>query len=486
MGRRTGLCLLAIILSVQAHALNALVWHTLFHTVDADGGPGGAYIEAYWQVVPASLHFDKDNQWRATLKTDIIFRNDTGIVAEQYLEQHTPPAGSLAEAQKQNIIDLHRYMMPTGAIRMILQLSEPGYPDNKFIYTDSFTVAEQAGNFYSGIQLLDTAYASQQVTMFSKNNRMQVPLCTNFLDDYKKVLHYYAELYQGSMLATSEYPLVQRVFISKHEYEAPVYGLMHTDSISRTVVSPVYGDFNTAVLPSGNYYLNVVLEDKTGLRIAANHFFFQRENKHPEEIKTETKRDTTPEKIVVIDIAKSFVMKYSFQQLMAILKMITPISDALEMQTIKGFQKKPNEMYVRYFLYNFWSSRNQKDPEGEWKKYAEKVKEVNRLFTAGSLRGYETDRGVIYLKYGKPDERVPVENEPGALPYEIWEYRSLGKLNQEGVFLFYKPAEMVSDYRLLHSTVNGETRNPNWRNYLYKMNGASSDNSRAEQYIRNR
>lgn len=489
MGRRTGLCLLALLISLQASALNALVWHTVFHTVEVSSGDiGGAYIEAYWQVIPGGLHFNKDDQWRATLKTDILFRSDTGIVAEQHLEQRTAPAGSLADARQQNIIDLHRYKLPEGKITMLLQLSEPGYEGNKFVYIDSFTVAKENGTFYSGLQLLDTSYASTVMNMFSKNEHQQIPLCSNFLDDYHKVLHYYAELYQGNLLSAGEYPLIQRVFISRREYEMPVHGMMHKDSIERHTVRPVYGSFDIGVLPSGNYYLNTVLEDKKGVRIAANSYFFQRENKHPDEVKTVSPKDTMPEHIEMIDVAKTFVDKFSFPQLMAVLKMISPISDALETQTIKSFQKKPDEMYVRYFIYNFWSARNKNDPEGEWKKYADKVREVNKLFTSGATRGYETDRGIIYLKYGKPDERIPVENEAGTLPYEIWEYRNAGKLNQEGVFLFYRPPEMINDYRLLHSTVNGETRNADWRNYLYKLSGSGSSNlnSRAEQYIRNR
>jgi hypothetical protein len=39
--------------------------------------------------------------------------------------------------------------------------------------------------------------------------------------------------------------------------------------------------------------------------------------------------------------------------------------------------------------------------------------------------------------------------------------------------------------KLLHSTLNGELKNPNWRSLLF-INGSSSTNSRAEQYIRNR
>ena len=491
MGRRTGLCLLAVLFSMHAQAINAIVSHTVFRLVAADKNEvSDAYVEAYWQVAPAGVHFTKQGEkWAANIKVDIVFTNDKGaVVAEQHLNQRTAPANSLAEAQEQNIIDLHRYIVPAGTITMELTLSEPGYPQGKSYYIDSFTVPKKGNIFYSELQLLDTAYASKQENVFSKNGRQQIPLSTNFVDNYRSVMHYYTELYQATTLPASEYPLIQHIFISKKEYESPVYNLVRKDSIHSGTVLPVSGDFSIGVLASGNYYLNVVLEDQTGQRLAAASYFFQRENKKPVEVLNTTQRDSAMEQVVVLDVSKTFVMKFTLPQTLAILKMISPISTPLEIQSIKGFQKKPDDMYIRYFIYNFWSARNKKDPEGEWKKYADKVKEVNKMFTAGATAGYETERGVTYLKYGPPDERVPVENEAGSLPYEIWEYKVLGKLSKEGVFLFYRPPEMINDYRLLHSTVLGEVRNMNWRNYLYLGNasGSGSTNSRAEQYIGNK
>jgi len=487
MGRRSGLSLLAILFIIRAQALTVLVSHAEFRSVE-ENKVGSTYTEAYWQIIPTGLHFtNQEGKWRTQLKADIQFRNEAGsIVAEEQINVRTAPANSMAEAMRQNIFDLHRYKLPEGKITMQLSIAEQGYASNVFNYTDSFIVEGINSLFYSSVQLLDTSYESAQANVYAKNGRMTIPLATNFLDNYHRTLHFYTELYQTDMLADSSYPLVQRTFISKREFEPPLGGLMQKQSISKHTVVPHYGDFSITTLRSGNYYLNVVLEDKKGSRLAARSYFFQRENKNPEEVKVEAKKDTTVEKVELIDVSKTFVMKFTMPQLMAVLKMISPISDALEIQTIRGFQKRPDEMYIRYFIYNFWVARNKTNPQTEWEKYADKIREVNRLFTAGAIRGYETERGHTYLKYGPPDERVPVENESGALPYEIWEYRNLGKLNQEGVFLFYRPKQMINDYMLLHSTLNGEVRNMNWRNTLYINGAATNPNSRAEQYIRNR
>jgi hypothetical protein len=61
----------------------------------------------------------------------------------------------------------------------------------------------------------------------------------------------------------------------------------------------------------------------------------------------------------------------------------------------------------------------------------------------------------------------------------------LTQLNHKDItdafFLFYKPNVSISDFRLLHSSVDGETINPDWRSYLYT--GGAGTESRAEQMI---
>jgi hypothetical protein len=84
-----------------------------------------------------------------------------------------------------------------------------------------------------------------------------------------------------------------------------------------------------------------------------------------------------------------------------------------------------------------------------------------------------------------------VENEPGSLPYEIWQYNLLTQKNNKeisnAVFLFYRPNNISSEYRILHSTVGGEVQNTSWRQSLYiNEQGGSNFNSRAEQYIGNK
>ncbi len=95
----------------------------------------------------------------------------------------------------------------------------------------------------------------------------------------------------------------------------------------------------------------------------------------------------------------------------------------------------------------FWKRRDPTPgtPENEFmEKYIERVKYANAHFSYGNIPGYKTDRGMIYIKYGPPDE---IERHPFELdspPYEIWRYYSLGL-----TFIFVDKSG-VGDYELVY------------------------------------
>jgi len=495
--RKTAICFFILLSCMRAMAIDAVVSHTVFYVGDpANKNLLKPNIETSWQVNPHTVHYriTPEKTIMAKIKADIIFTNAAGLVKEDHFTFHTIPSTNMAELMSHNIRELRRTFVDTGFIKMQFKLTDEDDSANKFTYTDTFTVhAPQEVAFCSGLQLLDTIIESPATTPFLKNGHQQVPASTNFLDDTKKILHYYGEIYGTDQVSKSNYPLIQKVSISKKQDDVQ-YGIsIKVDTITPGKLIPVSGSMPLATLSSGNYYLNVSLENKTHNVLASGNLFFQLMNLHPVEDQPVAKKapdpkiDTGVENITVVNLDKTFLVKYNISEVMAILKMLLPVSDAMQTQTINNFLKKPEDMYMRYYIYNYFKTLNPKDPEQAWKEYSEKVIEVNKRFSARGTRGYETDRGFIYIRYGQPTEIVTAENESGSLPYEVWQYNTLTQMNHKditnAVFLFYKRNDLT-DFKLLHSTVAGEIQNPAWRSFLY-LNGQNGNNgnSRAEQYL---
>ena len=489
MIRGITLCCLFVVWCQLGLAIGVLPSHSVFYTHEKDALK--PYLEVYWQIDANTLIFQKDSTdiWLDRIKTEFTVGCDTGIITSQKYYLKSTPANSLRAAQLQNIIDLQRISIPTGKLYYSLRLTDANNEVSIFEHSDTIQIAtEKAEHFYSQIQLIDTAYETDQKNnIFYKAGQLHIPLCLNYLDDNRKQLHFYSELYGANNINDSLLPLTQHIYISKKEYGMVEHSLKITDTLTnKELIMPVQRSIKTDELKSGNYYLNIELKDKRNLSLAKQKVFFQLSNPNPT-VPVDT--GTTPkwEKVNVLELSETFVEKYSTAQLKAILKMLLPISDKTEHANIEIFLSEPDDTYMRYFIYNFWKARSDGDASKAWDKYTKKVKEVNRLFGNSMTPGYETDRGFYQLKYGEPNQRFVVTNEEGAFPYEVWVYNALGTQGAEAIFLFYNPGFMINEYRLLHSTAIGETRNTAWRSLLYQ-NGQASDNlnSRAEQIIRNR
>lgn len=77
-------------------------------------------------------------------------------------------------------------------------------------------------------------------------------------------------------------------------------------------------------------------------------------------------------------------------------------------------------------------------------------------------KGWRTDRGRVFILYGKPDEVERHPSEGVIKPYEIWYYYQI----ENGVQFVFVDKNGFSDYELVHSTKRGEFTDEGWERYL--------------------
>lgn len=494
------MCILTLSIVQQTSALQATSIHGVFFNKNKkDTSITEANIQLSWRVQNSSVHFKKDEQGKyfADLICIIRLSNDTSIVKEDIFNIKTPPKSTAQEAFNQIISDQYTYPVTVGNYEIEMVLYEHEYKNELYQYNQSVTVAAGNGRdpFLSDIQILDTFFASNANTIYNQNGMLNLPLTSNYIDEKRNHIHFNFQVCSPSQKHLSKSPIKISSFISFKPFSTPLPNYQIFDSLpsNGSTINAVYNSFDCTEIKSGNYYLNVICSNENDTVLDKKTLFFQRYNTKVTTTikpKTDTGKQTTDTNSGshhVLDLTNTFVGKYTPSQVHAILKMLLLICEPAEGASINGFLKKPDELYSKYFIYNFWEKRDKINPAKAWKAYTGKIMEVNRLFKGSGQAGFETDRGRIYIQYGKPNDRIIVNNESGALPYEIWQYYSTEKQGQEGVFLFYKPGRSLGDYQLLHSTVVGERRNNNWRALLYNNSITGSGNlntdSQAEQYI---
>jgi GWxTD domain-containing protein len=147
----------------------------------------------------------------------------------------------------------------------------------------------------------------------------------------------------------------------------------------------------------------------------------------------------------------------------------------LERAFIRSALKTSDIKKLQDYFYGFWQRREKDNPEHAWLLYKAEVKKVQYNFGTPIKRGYQTDRGRVYLEYGPPNTRSTQYTEPSTYPYEIWQYYTLKQTQRNKKFVFYSPDMVTSDFFLLHSDAIGEPNNPSWRIQLTSRSYAPKD-----------
>ena len=127
-----------------------------------------------------------------------------------------------------------------------------------------------------------------------------------------------------------------------------------------------------------------------------------------------------------------------------------------------AFKQLSNDEERDNFIEAFWQRRDP-TPDTEENEYKEehyqRIAYANEHFAAG-VPGWKTDRGRIYIVYGKPDEidshpsggtyERPMEEgggETSTFPFEDWRYRYLDNIGQEVIIEFVDTC-MCGEYRM--------------------------------------
>jgi GWxTD domain-containing protein len=181
-----------------------------------------------------------------------------------------------------------------------------------------------------------------------------------------------------------------------------------------------------------------------------------------------------------MNITNTFVDKIpDGDTLVDFLKSLEPISSEAERDYMFNLVKTTNYIMMKRFFYNFWLTRNYGDPEDAWMQYHYEVRKVNASYETPTKRGYASDRGRVYLKYGPPNHMTESYNEAAAYPYEIWHYYTLGK-QRDKRFVFATKDMVTNDFRLIHSDALGELANYRWQLEIYRRNWIPSSIDQTE------
>lgn len=431
------------------------------------------FVENAIAFDPYSVTYSEFEKGKFMAKVEIttIFRSDDTIRAFSKIALESPVITDTM-ASRAAFINQQRFSLASGKYDMEITITDLNAAEPKVFTTTQEVVVDYNDEVpsVSDILLVDSYAKADVQSECTKSGYDFVPHIYPFYPDNVSKLVFYAELYNSNKLY-AEGKYFVNYHISSAETLMEVKELGFSQRVDVSPVNVLLRSVDLGNLPSGNYYLVVEMRDRTNSVIASKSIFFQRSN---------TTLDYQLAELQNLGDGDFANMTLDIDTLREYVRCLGPLMDDSERDYTKTLLRGNDSLTMRQFVYNFWLKRNPSDPQKSWNEYYAQVKRVNMSFSTRRKKGYDTDRGYVYLKYGTPDKIVQEYNEPGAYPYEIWHYYEI-KNNHNKRFVFMSRDDSTNDFRLIHSDMVGEIYNYRWQMEIYSRNYGEEYNNNIDQ-----
>lgn len=420
------------------------------------------YIETYLAVEGMSAVFASvaPNEFQARIEISMVFSQTGKVKNFAKYELKSPIVNDVLNTNF-GIIDQQRFSLPNDTYELeinIADLNNPTAIPFKTIETIQLNFIGKHVQI-SAIQLLENFKKSTTESIITKNGFDLVPLVFAFYPESEKQLHFYTEIYNTLDAFGDGNRYIANYYIEWHENSKLLNEFFFRKKMDSKAVGLLLNTIDITALPSGNFNLVVEVRDQQNNNIAENKIFFQRSNPNMKTSLTD---------ITSLNTEGTFAAAISnTDSLREFLLCLAPLSTEAERDYAFNLAKSTDFKTMRQFLFHFWQNRDYNKPEQAWQYYYASVRKVNAAYKTPIKKGYATDRGRTYLKYGQPDQVSPSYNEPGAYPYEVWHYYTLGQQRNKR-FVFATKDMVTNDFVLIHSDAVGELANYRWQLDIYK------------------
>lgn len=445
--------------------LDAFYNYGLFKTADNQ-----IYLENYIRIIPKTYKLKKlDNgNKEARISVRYVYRQGATIVLDDKFEIGTGQIEK-SDTNSYSIPSISRHLLKEGKYQLFIELEDLNSDGiNKLQHVDSiFVFFNNSKPQLSSPWFVEFEQPEVEGSMFNKSGVNMIPYEYIVWDNQTDFIKFYQEIYdtdkfiKDSIFVLSYY--LQEIGTEKKIDETVQNKILNTDQFVAYFNYLPIRDINP-----GYYYLNIDVNNLSSETLTQTKVLINLVGK---------------EKEFTLDDIESVGTEWltyvnNRDTLEEYIKSLAPISNRAEQNLASNILKSNNIEALKKYVVSFWFRREAENREKAFRDYKFRVGFVNANFSTPIRRGYQTDRGRVFLQYGSPDVRSERPNEPHAYPYEIWWYYKL-KTQSNRKFIFYTTDEATNDYELLHSDAIGERRTPNWEIII---NGRGKKDSNIDNY----
>lgn len=421
----------------------------------------GNYVEFHLQFTGYSINYKgKDGGLIGDLAVRMkILDEENTVVQEDAYRLETP---FMKDSLVEDFYDVRRFQLNPGTFEFQLELMDLNSEHEPIQFSQMLVVSEMSDAIsISDIEVAEYASKGDGTSPFFKSGYDIIPRLVTFYPEQLNSIPVYFEIYNTNQLPDSVFAIRQTVTNAATGDE--ISALRQTSRHFASPVVPMLREIDISTVPTGKYIVSFKLLNRNMLELAEGSYEFERSNDDVYDLNAND---------VVIDPA--FQESITDDSVGYYLESLIPISSATGVKNIIAVAKSKDGNEARKHIQLYWMATDRENMYEAWMKYKKQVQLVERVYANNFQEGFETDRGRVYLQYGAPTNIIKRDNSTNEYPFEIWVYNEIGKFSNKR-FIFYNPDLVNNTYRLLHSDMIGELKNPGWQRELAKRTAGAGN-----------
>lgn len=421
------------------------------------GADSKSILEIYYSFYQKSLIYmqNASNAYEAIASLSITI-TDANTKEVKFSEVYNIPSivnDTSGNELKRNLVGQINFQLSPGSYEVAIAGSDANNPDNK----DSVSISADVRKFDNSPDISDIelssmiAKSTDTESILYKNTLEVVPNPGVLFGNNLNKLYYYTELYGLKDIENDNAVFTETISDENNNNVYNRVKKIKTSSDSKVE----YGIIPLDSLPSASYLLTLSLVDSNkNLSVVKSKKFW-------------VYNSNVVQTYQGISDGNFLTSEYASMREELVDKDFELTLYLRDDEIKKGYESAKTVDDKRKFMFEFWKKRdtNPATPQNEFKReYLKRVLEANNLFKEPFKEGWLTDRGRIYVAFGKPDdiERNPYSGDKKS--YEIWRYDNIDG-GAECVFAEIQ-ANGSGIFELIHSTIRTELRNDNWQTLL--------------------
>lgn len=427
----------------------------------------GNYVELYWSFDASSFkHVPVAGGFQCNVEVGYIIKNAlVGTKSDKYVLN-----GPVMEQEglRQDFLDVQTVLLKPGSYTIEIFIRDKNREMEPITAVQNIDITfKKKEAAMSKPMLLKTVEQADEFDKVTKNGLKIDPWLIASVPEFMDHIYLYSEVYNTDFAVGSQGAYVERHALRNLDVDSVFSAYNFMKRVKADDVNVIVKKVDLKEIPSGNYVYTIELLDREQRVVAFEGVEFYRNSSIPK----------LTHKVNVVGLASFEALinsETNRDTLVDYFRSLWPLADIKNQQFINRNWKHAEAEVLQQFIISFWRAEKPENPYNEWIRYRQLLKVVDEEFGYAGRPGYETDRGMVYLRYGKPDQMVKREQEPSSYPYIIWQYYS-HPIQTNAMYVFWDKSLTLRNYELLHSNVRGEISNPRWQLLLQSRNNPNVD-----------